>query len=147
MKKLIAWLLSVICILQLCGCNGPYRRRMKEYYSNDAVFENVSGIIREIERENYDGEIFDMMVIYLTRASEAFTKQSHGDVFFRIWGMEEEDWGRAAFKVGDKIDFISAPRYFFDGHKWPIVAIVKDGVTYLEYEKGKAALLDWVEHF
>ena len=61
--------------------------------------------------------------------------------------MEEEDWGRAAFKVGDKIDFISAPEHFFDGHKWPIVAIVKDGVTYLEYEKGKAALLDWVEHF
>lgn len=48
-------------------------------------------------------------------------------------------------KIGDTIQFVTAPKYFGDGYVMPIVAISVDGEVLLEFEEGYANFLKWLE--
>lgn len=47
--------------------------------------------------------------------------------------------------VGDSIDFVSAPRIFYDGQNMPIVALKKDEEVLLSFERGKADYIEWIK--
>lgn len=46
--------------------------------------------------------------------------------------------------VSDSLDFVSAPRIFYDGQNMPIVALKKDDEILLSFEKGKADYIEWI---
>ncbi|HIV47949.1 MAG TPA: hypothetical protein H9749_09110, partial [Candidatus Acutalibacter stercorigallinarum] len=48
-------------------------------------------------------------------------------------------------KLGDTVEFVTAPRYFGDGYVMPIVAISVDGEQLLDYEEGYANFMEWLE--
>ena len=47
--------------------------------------------------------------------------------------------------VGDRVEFVSAPRYFGDGYVMPIVQISVDGEELLSFDTGFVNLNDWLE--
>ena len=47
-------------------------------------------------------------------------------------------------KLGDTVNFITAPEYFGDGYIMPIVAISVNGETLLEFEDGFKNYLNWL---
>ena len=48
-------------------------------------------------------------------------------------------------KVGNRIEIITAPKYFGDGYVMPIVAISINGESLLNFDEGYENLLKWLE--
>lgn len=141
MKKLFVVFMIVICSIMMSSCNVLYRRRMVEYFSNDNAFEQLSGTIKDLDKDS------QLIRLNISEASEEFIHQSSRDDLFIVYGFTESGWESANLSIGDEIVIISAPRIFYDSYRWPIVSLEKNGVTYLEYEDGVAALRDWAANF
>lgn len=47
-------------------------------------------------------------------------------------------------KIGDSVDFITAPKYFGDGYVMPIVALSINGESLLDFDEGYTNLLSWL---
>lgn len=141
MKKLFVIFMIIICSVLISSCNGLYRQRMVEYFSNDNVFEQLSGTIKDLDTDS------QLIVLSITKASEEFTHQASKEEWFIVYGFTESGWENSNLSIGDEIVIISAPRIFYDSYHWPIVSLEKNGVMYLEYEDGVAALRDWAANF
>lgn len=48
-------------------------------------------------------------------------------------------------EIGDRIEFITAPKYFGDGYVMPIAEITVNGEKLLAFEEGFPNFLDWLE--
>ena len=47
-------------------------------------------------------------------------------------------------KIGDQVEFITAPRYFYDGYIMPIVAISVNGECLLNLKKDLKIFFKWI---
>ena len=47
-------------------------------------------------------------------------------------------------KIGDRVTFITAPKYFGDGYVMPIVAISANGESLLDFDEGFKNLMDYM---
>ena len=143
MKKRIISLLVLICMLiipiGLSACeaacriyNAPLRKHMIEYYSDDSNYISLNGVIVSIYYGQREIDI----------ATEDSDITAEGPVPFNVMidlNVLDE------MQVGDEITFVTAPMSFYNGHIWPIVAVEKDGKTYLSFEDGKASYLEWID--
>ena len=134
-----AFLLSVVLSACDSGCaafhtwfNAPLKKHMTEYYSDDSNYISLDGVI--------------VSMYYAQWEIDITTEDSHltgeGTVTFHVMidsNVLDE------MEVGDKISFVTAPMDFYNGHIWPIVAVEKDGKTYVSFEDGKARYLQWIE--
>ena len=48
-------------------------------------------------------------------------------------------------RIGDRVDFITAPRYFGDGYVFPIVGLSINNDELLNFEDGFYNLLKWLD--
>ena len=53
-----------------------------------------------------------------------------------------DNGGEEYLKLGTRVTFVSAPRYFGDGYDVPIVALSIDGKELLSFEEGHKNLMD-----
>ena len=110
---------------------GLLENKMCEYYSDDNNYQQVRGVVTETVNEH-------VIVVEILSDSEDFIKYGN-KVQFEI--CSNESVGRQIM-VGDNIEFISAPKYFYNGNKLPIVQIVLDDIEYLDFLDGKEFLLE-----
>ena len=138
--------IAILCLIayglliyySIIGVAPIKKKHMREYYQNDANYYSVSGVIKSLKKEKgfiVFSEVVDSdELLYLNSAYRVFASNMSAL-------LEELD-----LKEGDVIEIITAKRNFWDSYKHPIVSIKKDGIEYLSFEEGKAALLDWVNN-
>ncbi len=112
--------------------NAPLRKHMIEYYSDDSNYINLNGIIVSIDTSEWE--------IDITTEDSNFTGEGYEkfDVMLYMDFIDE-------MKIGDEISFVTAPMCFYNGHISPIVALEKNGKTYLTFEDGKECYLQWID--
>lgn len=129
---------TAICVIfaSICSCDSKER---KKYYSQKENYISVTGILSSIKYNE------DSTALYLD-----FSNLSPilDDTCLKIVGGNlqtvQNNGIDSKLKIGEKIDFITAPRYFGDGYVMPIVAISINGENLLDFEEGYANLLDWL---
>lgn len=126
-----------IIILSFASCdfNGPLRKKMLTYYSDDMNYKTMEGIIKSI-----DGKELTLSILTENHDFSVNTAGDLQDVILIENGSQHYD-----LKVGDTIVFTSAPMYFYNGHKIPIVSLQKGDTIYLTFEEGKRLYLEWIQ--
>ncbi len=133
---LSAVFLSAVMLIFLSSCvSNLYRNRMLNYYSDDSVYVELTGVVKE------KGS-FDNLTIQVTDSSDDFYMYNMDIGNFMLYSNAEI---LLNIEEGDTIVFTSAPRQFYDGHFWPIVSLKKGGNELLSFEEGKKGLLKWIK--
>jgi len=140
MKKTTLLLLVFISMLTLYSCdyNAPLRRKMIGYYTQDDVYVHLSGTVVSIEEQ----DDWTLVIIDILTENHGFslnTATGYGE-FVIISGNTLV----VSLCVGDVIEFTSAPFYFYSGHRWPIVALRRNGEELLSFEQGRIDYLRWI---
>lgn len=131
-------IITSICILLvlLCSCNSS---GIIEYYSQKENYISVTGTVSNIQYN----EDTTALYIDLSELSPVLD-----DTCFKIVGENLEivktNKIDDKLKTGERITFITAPKYFGDGYVMPIVAISISGENLLDFEEGYKNLLDWL---
>lgn len=148
LEKIIAWLMTkerlkeIICFILIIGgilwvlIRYP-RLKEKEYYADVSNYITEEAVVDSIK---YNGE--DRYVMF--RLSEI--DDIYQNYYFIIKGksvevvLENEIMDKV--KIGDRIQYTSAPAYFGNGYSMPIVELVIEGEIILSFEEGYENLLD-----
>ena len=135
MGKRIAVLIIAICMLLSCAsCTS---RRVKAYYEDPSVFQEITAVVdgffdswdesNEICLSfNLDGIDFSSSLLYLSGENANLARENH------IWDV---------VKIGSEVTFSAARGQFWDGFHIQIVALKCDGITLLEFDQGYQNLL------
>ena len=136
-SKKVFMMLLLLYILFLSAC---YSTKVKEYYKEKDNFVTATGTIIHIAYSKDNTELY----LGFSDLTPTFD-----DIDFKIVGdnlsIVQKNNIDEKIKIGDKIEFITAPRYFGDGYVMPIVAISVNGEELLEFEEGYANFLKWLE--
>lgn len=134
-RILILFLLTGTLVLSACDST-----KMKEYYMEKDNFVTATGTIRHIAYND------DSSTLYLgfTDLSPTFDDNSFKIVGNNLSIVQKNNIDEK-IKIGDKIEFITAPQYFGDGYVMPMVAVSVNGEELLEFEEGYANFLKWLE--
>lgn len=142
MKKIVFWksviaMLALGMLLSLSSCDSI---KKQAYYSQRENYIIASGIVTRITYNE------DSTALYIDFSE---LTPDFDDTCFKIVGDNLQEVRNKGIdeklKNGDRVDFITAPKYFGDGYVMPIVAITVDGESLLEFEDGVANLLSWLE--
>lgn len=136
-KKISVILIPSLClVLTLSGC---MRAKQRAYYVQQDNYINAAGIVTHVAYSD------DYTTLYL--GFEELTPE-FDDTCFKIIGdsllIVQERGIDEKLRLGDRIEFITAPKYFGDGYIMPIVGITIDGETLLEFEEGYESLMEWL---
>lgn len=129
---------SIVCIMVtfFCSCSSTEKRK---YYSQKENYISVEGTISSIEYNQ------DLTALYFE-----FSELSPvlDDTCFKIVGenlqIVQSNGIDNKLEIGEKINFITAPRYFGDGYVMPIVSISTNEEVLLGFEEGYDNLLNWL---
>ena len=134
MKKIFA-LVFIITILMLVSCDS---KEMRNYYSDKDNYVVATGEVTHIKY--YNGALylgFSNLEPYMS--DNSFKIVGENLVTVRNNGIDNK------LKMGDHIEFVTAPKYFGDGYVMPIVEITVNGEKLLEFEEGFVNLNKWLE--
>ena len=145
MRKYLVVILLVIMFFSLSACQLLVipKNMMLEYYSVDDNYGELTGTIVE-KTEFSDSCLLKINVIagrdfylkdgieYDLPINDYFSIYEHTEIYDLLL-------------VGDSLDFVSAPKIFYDGQNMPIVALKKDDEVLLSFEKGKADYIEWIK--
>ena len=135
-KKLI--IITVMCFILAFSCSCNLNGK-KQYYSEKENYISITGTITEIKYNE------DSTALYISFSDLSSVLD---DVSFKIVGdnlqIVQNNGIDSKLRTGDKINFITAPKYFGDGYVMPIVAISVNGENLLDFEEGYANLLKWL---
>ncbi len=135
--KIIFLCIAFGALLCLSSCDTA---DMLNYYSDENNYINASGIVDYI---NYND---DASILYLGFYD---LTPDFDDNCFKIVGenvrIAKERGIDEKINLGDKIEFVTAPKYFGDGYVMPIVAITVNGELLVEYSEGLANFLEWLK--
>lgn len=131
--------LSLFLIYLMVSLTACQSRSLQKYYSERDNYVNATGTVTYISYSD------DKNALYLD-FSELIPR--FDDTCFKIVGdnllLVQEKGIDQKIEVGDKVDFITAPRYFGDGYVMPIVAISVNGEELLDFEEGFDNLQKWL---
>lgn len=135
--KRVPMAISLLCfIIFSTSCKTT---KMQDYYSQKNNYINATGIVSHISYNE------DKTALYLGFSD--LTPQ-FDDNSFKIVGdnlpIIQEKGIDEKIKIGDQVDFITAPRYFGDGYVMPIVEISVNEEELLGFEEGFTNLLKWL---
>lgn len=135
--KRVPMAISLLCfIIFSTSCTTT---KMQDYYSQKNNYINATGIVSHISYNE------DKTALYLGFSD--LTPQ-FDDNSFKIVGdnlpIVQEKGIDEKIKIGDQVDFITAPRYFGDGYVMPIVEISVNEEELLGFEEGFTNLLKWL---
>lgn len=132
--KSLTFLLLTVSVLFVCSsCSST-----KRYYSKRENYINAVGTLTYLAYND------DSSALYLG-FSELSPK--FDDTCFKIVGenmhvVKKRDID-SKIKIGDRVEFITAPKYFGDGYVYPIVALSVNGECLLVFEEGFSNLLEF----
>lgn len=135
--KRVPMAISLLCLIIFStSCTTT---KMRDYYSQKNNYINATGIVSHISYNE------DKTALYLGFSD--LTPQ-FDDNSFKIVGdnlpIVQEKGIDEKIKIGDQVDFITAPRYFGDGYVMPIVEISVNEEELLGFEEGFTNLLKWL---
>lgn len=135
--KRVPMAISLLCLIIFStSCKTT---KMQDYYSQKNNYINATGIVSHISYNE------DKTALYLGFSD--LTPQ-FDDNSFKIVGdnlpIVQEKGIDEKIKIGDQVDFITAPRYFGDGYVMPIVEISVNEEELLGFEEGFTNLLKWL---
>ena len=135
--KRVPMAISLLCLIIFStSCTTT---KMRDYYSQKNNYINATGIVSHISYNE------DKTALYLGFSD--LTPQ-FDDNSFKIVGdnlpIVQEKGIDEKIKIGDQVDFITAPRYFGDGYVMPIVEISVNEEELLDFEEGFTNLLKWL---
>ncbi len=132
-RKGIIYIILFIYVMMV-GCN--LKNEYISYYSVKENYVEVEGSVYFLEySENgiyigfqdmtyeFDDDCFKLVGKNMTAVVQA--------------GVEKK------LKLGDKVKFSTAPKYFGDGYVMPIVSLEIEGEELLSFEDGYVNLLEW----
>ena len=116
--------------------SAPARSR-REYYCEDSNYIKAYGTVNHLsygEKNTY---------VYLSFES---IPDAYGDRSFKVGDKNYHLLMERGFadkvQLGTQVEYISAPRIFWDGYSMPIVALSVNGEILLSFEEGKENFLD-----
>lgn len=139
-KYLLLFITLILFILSSCDMNAPLRNKMIDYYSDNEVYSELYGRITSMEYSESAKEIVIEIDILTQNHSFPLDPQT-GWCEFSIRTTSE---GSLNIHIGDEIEFTSAPMYFYNGHRLPILSLKKGDETILEFEEGKERYILWI---
>lgn len=136
-KKAILVLYSLCLLVFSTSCTTG---KMKEYYSQQSNYVNVTGILTHISYNE------DRTAIYLGFSN---LSPQFDDNNFKIVGnnlpIVQRNGIDEKIKIGDQVNFVTAARYFGDGYVMPIVEISVNEEKLLSFDEGFANFLKWLD--
>lgn len=140
------WILVTVAVLLFARLvsvmlfSEPVRPRL-EYYSEDSNYITAAGTVSHIAYGD------DREYVYL--AFEEIPDRFE-DTSFKIEGENLrillENGFADKVTLGAAVEYVSAPRIFWDGYSMPVVALSVDGEPLLTFEEGKANLLEMIRN-
>lgn len=133
MKKILI-IITLMLFILLPGCYSSDKilaNKMIEKYSNNQSYVNLSGEVIEFYENN---------VIIKCEELNFYINYEDDMCEYYIYSEQILD-----LCTGDKIDFVTVPFHFYNGHRLPIVEVIKDDNILLTFEEGKDNLLEWVD--
>ena len=128
-------LLSIATLLS--ACNGA---SMRDYYSQKSNYVRASGTVIHIAYTDDHTELY----LGFSDLIPQFDDVTFGIVGDNLTIVQQKGIDKK-IKIGDQVDFITAPKYFGDGYVMPIVEISVNEEKLLDFEEGFANLLKWLE--
>ena len=132
-------LLLCLVLSLLFGFSACSSRQMRRYYSEQDNYINATGIVSHIAYNEGN----DSLYLAFSELSPTFD-----DTNFKIVGdnltIVQKNGIDEKIKIGDSVEFITAPKYFGDGYVMPIVALSLNGETMLEFETGYENFQKWL---
>lgn len=126
----------LLCNFVMVTACTPYLK----YYSERENYIDVTGTISHIKYSE------DNESLYLAFSDMTPTLDDRN---FKIIGknllIAQENGIDKKIQLGDKVNFITAPKYFGDGYVMPIVALSVNGEVLLEFEEGYNNLIEWLK--
>lgn len=121
---------------------------MKDYYSEKDNYITATGTVNHIAYSDKKDILYYGFSDVTYQSNTTYHFEYYG---FKIVGenlriVHEQNIDEKV-KMGDKITFIAAPRYFYDGYSIPIVAISIDDECILEFNEGVDNLLKWLDDY
>ncbi len=138
MKKIFLNISAFVFILNLLMLSSCYAEKQQEYYSDKNNYVVATGTVTHIKYYNdalYLG--FSQMEPHMS--DNSFKIVGENLVIVRNNGLDNK------LKTGDRIEFITAPKYFGDGYVMPIVEITVNGEKLLDFDEGFVNLNKWLE--
>lgn len=136
-SRIIIITISVMLVF-LCSCTT---NEQIEYYSQKDNYITATGTVSFI---NFDDD-YKTLYIGFTELSPTFD-----DTCFKLVGKNleklKDNKNVDKIKIGEKITFITAPKYFGDGYVMPIVQISINGECLLEFNEGYTNFLGWLSN-
>ncbi len=136
-SKLLASGVALLLCISLSSCG--FSPKMKRYYSQKENYINASGKVTHIKYNEESTALY----LGFSELTPEFDDNS-----FKIEGnnlpIVKENGIDEKIKLGDKVEFVTAPKYFGDGYVMPIVAISVNGEVLLEFEEGYANYLEFL---
>ncbi len=126
--------LIILFVTFLSGCtlsDHILAQKMLKKYSDDQSYVTLSGEITKINKNNNVIIKCEDLNNYINYQSELCDYHIYSTFIIEL-------------SIGDKIDFVTVPFHFYNGHKLPIVELKIDGKTLLLFEEGKENLINWV---
>lgn len=138
-RILSAVLVIGLVFLIAAGLSACRSSTMETYYEQRENYISVSGTVSHI---SFDEESCALYIEFSDLVP------SLDDTRFKVVGehvgLLREKAGDPAIKIGDRAEFVTAPKYFGDGYVMPIVALTVEGSVLLEFEEGLDNFLDWL---
>lgn len=141
MKRMLC-IMIVISVLLMCACNfnGPLKSKMVEYYSNTENYSALNGTVSSVKIIEDSREIL-IEIDILTPEHEFPLNAATNLCEFVIVNYAEEE---KSISVGDEIEFVSAPMYFYNGHHLPVVSLRVGETEIMTFEEGQSRYLSWI---
>ena len=141
MKKCIKCsCIIVVLIGTLVLFSSCYTIMERKYYADKSNYVNATGVVDFL---NYSENPARLYVSFNDLEPNVFSTSG-----FKLVGENAElvlERGiKEKLKLGDRVEFISAPEYFGDGYVMPIVSITVNGEELLSFEEGYAGLMKYL---
>lgn len=146
MKKIISCIL-IISLFFITGCGDPLsitktKEQYLEIYNNEENFITLTGEITQFEYKYFENADYSHHSIIVDIRCDEFKKHLSIDYDiqeFWIFSNSYLDLG-----VGDIITFTMCKKKSEHNTWLPIVEVIKDNQSLLEYKTGKENLITWV---
>lgn len=110
---------------------------MLEKYENLENYITLNGIVEEIEIDN--SKFLQKITIECNELKNYISTEDNYCEYLIYSNFD------IILNIGDNISFITVPYRFYRSQLLPIVSIVKDSTTILNFNDGKECLIDWVK--
>lgn len=136
--KNAAAVISLMCLLVFsASCTAE---KMKDYYSQKSNYVTATGTVTHISYNE------DKSALYLGFSE---LEPMFDDNSFKIVGenlmIARQNGIDEKLEIGERVTFVTAPRYFGDGYVMPIVEITVSEEELLSFEDEFANFVKWLD--